>query len=181
MAQRIFTHRIRTESDMAQAVEGHLNKRRVIAAREVSLGRCRFDVVAYDKNARVFKVVECKLHSRPASVGRTFGQAITYYAFIKGHAFDFLDAASRKLPLMRYRRWDEATDGGKKIMVAVYVALTDKACRQPEFLELRAQYPHIGIIRVKPNGRCRNALRRPDGTADSSAAEAKPKTIKIQR
>jgi hypothetical protein len=181
MARGIHKRRIHTESDMAEAVKKHLNKRRVIAGREIKLGRCRFDVVAYDKNARIFKVVECKLHSRPTSVGRTFGQAITYWAVIKGRALDFLDAASRKLPLMRYRRWLEATHGGKKITVAVYVALTDKACRQPEFLELRAQYPQIGVIRVKPNGRCRNALRRPDGTADSSAARAKLKTIGIQR
>ncbi len=179
MARRIHKRSIRTESHMAVAVKNHLNRGRVIAEREIKLGRCRFDVVAYDKNARIFKIVECKLHSSPTSVGRTFGQAVTYSSVLKGRASAFLDAASRKLEKMRYGRWVEATDGGKRIKVAVYVALTDKACRQPEFLRLREQYPHIGVIRVKPNGRCRNALRHPDGTADSRAAKASVRTISL--
>jgi hypothetical protein len=103
MAGRSQKARIRTESDMADAVMRHLNKGKVIAGPEVKLGRCRFDVVAYDKNRRIFKVIECKLHSGPASVGRTFGQAMTYFAMLEGRASEFLDAASRKLPRMRLR------------------------------------------------------------------------------
>jgi len=171
--------RIRSESEMANAVLQHLNKRKVIAGREVKLGRGRLDVVAYDKRAKTFKIIECKLSSRPTSVAKTFGQAVYYLTSLEKRVPEFLDAASRKLPPMRYARWQEATNDGKKITVAVYVALTHKACMQSEFRALRKQYPQIGVIRVRPNGRCRNALRRADGTADAKAANATPKTIRL--
>jgi len=164
---------VKTENDMADAVLKHFNRGKCVACREVKLGRNRFDVVAYDKNQQLFSVIECKLHSKPTTVGRTFGQAMTYLTNIENHAFEFLDAASRKLQPLRFRRWWEATHGWTEINVAFYVALTDKACRQPEFNNLRRMFPSVGIIRVKPNGRCRHALRRPDGTADSKAARAR--------
>jgi NDP-sugar pyrophosphorylase family protein len=67
-----------TESDLTKAVELHLSRRKSLACSQVKVGPSRFDVVAYDKNERLFRVVECKLHSRPSSVGRTFGQVVSY-------------------------------------------------------------------------------------------------------
>lgn len=171
--------RIRTENQMAQAVARHLNRNKTIAWREIKVGRCRFDVVAFDKKRRTFLVVECKLHSRPVSVGRTFGQIVTYRAILTSRGFEFLDATSDKPPQMGFGRWWEATEGGRRFRVEFYVALTDKACRQAEFMSLRRQNPTVGVIRVKPNGRCRHALRRRDGTADAKAAKARPTTIVI--
>jgi hypothetical protein len=163
---------------MVKALLHHFNKGKVIAGSEVKLARCRFDVVAYDKNNKLFRIIECKLHSRPVSVGKTFGQAATYFSVLSGRAFDFLDAASKKIN-MRYGRWMEATHGGKEIALAVYVALTDKATKQPEFWELRAQFPGIGVIRVKPDGRCHDYLRGPDGTADEKTAQALPMKLRL--
>jgi len=171
---------IRTESQMAQAVTRHLNRNKTLAWCEIKVGRCRFDVVTFDRKRRTFLVVECKLHSRPVSVGRTFGQVVTYRAILASRGFEFLDAASDKPPQMRFSRWWEATEGGRRIRVEFYVALTDKACRQPEFMSLRRQHPTVGVIRVKPNGRCRHALRRKHGTADAKAAKARPTTIMIK-
>src|SRR5437879_13901190 len=96
MASRVHRGRIRTESHMAEAVKNHLNKSHVLAESEVKLGRCRLDVVAYDKNARIFKVVECKLHNRLVSVGSIFGKATTYLSVLKRSAFDFIDVANNK-------------------------------------------------------------------------------------
>jgi len=165
---------------MTDAVERHLtSKAKVIVGREVKLGRGRLDLVAYDKNTKVFKIIECKLHSGPTNTAKTFGQALGYFTDLEGLAVEFLDSTSRKLEKMRFGRWWEATDRGREIKVAVYVALTHKACMQPEFPALRAQFPQIGVIRVKPNGSCRNALRRRDGAPNSKGAEALPKTIRL--
>ena len=164
---------------MARAVLRHLNRGKVIAGSEVKLGRGRLDVVAYDGKTKSFKIVECKVSSRPTSIAKTFGQAVYYLTSLKTRILEFLDAASRKLPPMRYGQWREATNEGKDITVAVYVALTHKACRQPEFRAIRAEYPQIGVIRVRPNGRCRNSLLHSNGRADSKAAKARPKTIRL--
>src|SRR6202008_4849375 len=119
--------KIRKESDMVEAVEHHLKRKaKVVVGREVKFGRGRLDLVAYDKNEKILKIIEGKLHSRPTSPGRTFGQLVTYLATMRGRIPQFLDAASKKLP-MRYGRWMEATSNGKKIRVTFYVALTEKA------------------------------------------------------
>ena len=160
---------MKSEKDMAASVRKHFGRGKTVSCGEVRVGRCRFDVVAYDKKDRVFRVVECKLHSRPRNIGSTFGQISSYLTVLKDRAFEFLDRASDGLQ-MRHGRWYEATDGWKRIRVAYYVALTNKACGQPDFIAIRNRYPEIGVIRVKPDGRCRHALRLKNGRADSKAA-----------
>jgi hypothetical protein len=166
---------------MTGAVERHLkNKGKVIVWREVKLGRGRLDLVVYDKNTKIFKIIECKLHSKPINTGKAFGQAVTYLSTLDGQVSKFLDVMSDKeLPHMKFSRWLQATHNGKKITVAVFVALTDKACRQPEFHKLRERFPRIGVIRVKPNGYCRDTLPRPDGTRDPKAAQARPEKLNL--
>ena len=140
--------------------------------------RRRFDVVAYDKREKLFKLVECKRGSRPVNVGRAFGQLVAYYALVSARGYDFVDAFSRKVHL-RYRRWAEATIGGQ-VRVAFYVALTDKACKRVDLLRaIRSVLPHIGIIRVKADGHCRNYVKEEDGRKDYELAKARPQVIKI--
>src|SRR2546422_1177435 len=120
---------VRSENDMALAVARHLKN----SAREVRVGGCRFDVVAYDKKAKVFKVVECKRVSDPRRIGQTFGQVGAYRTIIEKQGFKFLDALSNKLQ-MRFGRWMEATQWAARIQMEFYVALPDEACRDVERL-----------------------------------------------
>jgi hypothetical protein len=160
---------------MVDAVERHLkNNGNVIVWREVKLSRGRADLVAYDKNAKLFKIIECKMHSKPINSGKTFGQATTYLSILGGDVSKFLDEITRKKdsPRMKFSRWMEATSNGKKIRVETFVALTDKATKQPEFQNLRSRFSRIGVIRVKPSGQCRDSLPQPDGGKDPKAARA---------
>lgn len=50
---------IRNEAHMSQAVAARFGK---YAAREVRVGDCILDVVAYDKKMKLFHIVECKSH-----------------------------------------------------------------------------------------------------------------------
>ncbi len=168
---------------MTDAVERHLkNTGKVIVWREVKLGRGRVDLVAYDKNAKLFKIFECKLHSKPINSAKTFGQAVNYLSTLDGdeQVSKFLDVVSSKEESqMKFSRWLQATHNGKRIIVAAFVAFTDKACKQPEFHKLRERFPRIGVIRVKPNGYCRDTLPRPDGTRDPKAAQARPEMLNL--
>ncbi len=165
---------VRTEAQMAEAVAGHLRR----SAREIKVRDCIFDVVAYDKEKRLFKLVECKLGSQATRVGRTFGQVAAYYAVVAARGFDLVNALSKKLPLS-FARLMEATEDGRRIRVAFYVALTDKACKRVDLLRaIKRLLPSVGIIRVKPNGQCRNYIRDRKGK-DFRLAEARPTTIRI--
>jgi hypothetical protein len=170
---------MRKESEMAMAVTRYLggSKR---TTREVRVSGCIFDVVAYDKEKRLFKLVECKLATSPTSIGRTFGQLASYHAAVMDQGYAFVTAVSRRLPLS-FHRLMEATNNATKIQVAFYVALTQKACLNLRLLKsLKSLLPSVGIIRVKPDGHCRGYLLR-DGKRDDSISSAKAITIKIRR
>lgn len=79
---------------MAEAVARYLRS----AAREVTVDGYRFDVVAYDKRERLFKLVECRRGSRSTSIGRAFGQLVAYYAVVSSRGFDFVNAIKELLP-----------------------------------------------------------------------------------
>jgi hypothetical protein len=173
--------RIFSESKMVDAVERHLkNRGKVIVWRETKLVRGRVDLVAYDKNAKLFVFIECKLHSKPTNTAKTFGQAMFYLSTLDGHVSKFLDVISKKKEAsMKFSRWMEATSNGKEIKVEGFVALTDKAVKQPEFNKLRSKFPDIGVIRVKPNGYCLDTLPCPDGSRDQKAARARRTILTI--
>lgn len=167
---------MRTESQMAEAVARHLRR----AAREIKVGDCIFDVVAYDKHRKVFSLVECKLGSKTATMGHAFGQIAAYYAIVAERGFDLVNALSKKLPLS-FRRLMEATDNGRRIQVRFYVALTDRACRRVTLIRsLKRLLPIVGIIRVKPDGKCREYLRL-NGQKETKLAKARPTVIEILR
>ena len=53
----------------------------------------------------------------------------------------------------------EATDNYRRIRIAFYVALTEKACKRVDLLRsMKKLLPDVGIIRVKPDGHCRHYL-----------------------
>jgi len=62
---------VKTEAQMSQAVACNLGK---YAAREVKVGDCIFDVVAYNKKEKLFRLVECKKSSKASKIGHAFGQ-----------------------------------------------------------------------------------------------------------
>jgi len=92
---------------------------------------------------------------------RAFGQLAAYTATIATHGRDFIIAYSKKSSVaMHQGRWLEATADYQHIRIAFYVALTDKACKRINLLRaMKNLLPHVGIIRVKPDGYCRFYLR----------------------
>ena len=159
---------------MALAVARHLGP----AAREIRVGDCKFDVIAYDKRQRLFELVECKRGSHTTTIGHAFGQVATYRAVLTDRGLEFVDAVSKKLSL-RYIRWMEATEKNRRIRVAFYVALTDKACKRVDFIRsVKRLHPFVGIIRVKPDDKCRRYIRI-NGVKDYDLAKARPATIHI--
>jgi hypothetical protein len=149
---------VKTEAQMSQAVAYTLGK---FAAREVRVRDCIFDVVAYNKKDRSFRLVECKRSRKASGIGQAFGQLAAYSATIATHGREFLVAYSKKLAVpMHQGRWMEATDDYRRISVAFYVALTEKACRRVDLLRsMKKILPDVGIIRVKRDGHCRNYLK----------------------
>jgi hypothetical protein len=166
----------RTEFEMAGAVAAHFTK----SAREVKVGDCIFDVVAYDKKERLFRIIECKLGSHVTTIGRAFGQISAYIAILSDLERErkFIDAFTKKVPL-RYERLMQATQENTQLRVAFYVALTDSACEKTNLIRsLKRLLPSVGIIRVKPDGKCREYLRC-NGKRDTKLSEAIPTIIEI--
>lgn len=160
---------------MSQAVAYKLGK---YATREININDCIFDVVAYDKKARLFRVVECKRRSKASAIGHAFGQLATYKATIAAQGGIFLDVYSKRIN-MRLGRWMEATNRYRRIRITFYVALTDKACKRVDLIRsLKESLPEVGIIRVKPNGLCRNYLHE-GKRKDTAIAQARPITVRI--
>jgi len=82
---------------------------------------------------------------------------------------------------MRLRRWMEATDNYRRIRIAFYIALTDKACKRVDLLRsMKKLLPDVGIIRVKPDGRCRHYLRI-GKDKDDKLSKPQPVVIEILR
>jgi hypothetical protein len=148
------------EKEMEIAVSKMLAQKGMVVGHQVALGNFRFDIVAYDKTNRVFKVIECKLGSHQTGLGKTFGQLSVYSGRISSLADEFVDSASKKMEKMRFGRWMEATDCGRRIRVEFYVAVSNKACKDVDCLQrLKQQNQSVGIIRCKEDGTCRNYVR----------------------
>jgi hypothetical protein len=167
---------IATEAQMSEAVAGHFKN----SSREVRIGSCILDVAAYDKEQRLFSVIECKLGNDVTTIGHAFGQIAAYHAEISARDQDFLDAYTDRVHL-RWGRLMEATDWNRRLRVAFYVALTDEACARIEQIRLlKEQMPTVGIVRVKANGKCRDHLHS-EGKDNSGLAQAIPVVIDILR
>lgn len=141
---------------------------------------CRFDVVAYDKDRGVFWVVECKPTSREVEISNAFGQAATYHSKIQRYPDQFVNSVSDEKIVMRYRRWAEATDAGRRIRVELYVALENEACRNLAAIRnFRKRYPEVGVIRYKEEGTCQDYLRDEKKEKDFALSRAETLTIML--
>jgi hypothetical protein len=171
--------RVRSEAEMSMAVASKLGK---YATRELKIGDCIFDVVAYNKTERLFRVVECKKSSKASKIGHAFGQLAAYHATIATRGEEFVIAYSRKVPArMHLGRWMEATHNYRRIRIAFYVALTEKACKRSELIRsLKKFLPVVGVIRVKENGFCRDYIWS-GKQRDREIAKARPVTVRILR
>lgn len=169
--------KVKSEAQMSQAIACNLGK---YATREVKVGDCVFDVVAYDAKERLFRLVESKRSRKASGIGRAFGQLAAYSATIATHGRDFIVAYSKKLAVPLHQgRWLEATADYRRIRVAFYVGLTDKACMRVDLLRsMKKLLPDVGIIRVKPDGYCRHYLRV-GKRKDTRLAEPRPVVIEI--
>lgn len=149
---------VKTGSQMSQAVACTLGR---YAAREVRVDDCIFDVVAYNKKEKSFRLVECKKTRKASGIGQAFGQLAAYSATIATHGQEFLVAYSKKLAVpMHQDKWIEATGYYRRFRVSFYVALTDRACKRVDLLRsMKKILADVGIVRVKPDGYCRNYIR----------------------
>jgi hypothetical protein len=86
---------MKTEDDMQEAVAHHLAN---YAAREVNVGGCIFDVVAYNEKTKSFGVVECKPRRKISGIGKAFGQLAAYSAIISTQGRKFIAHIHRHLP-----------------------------------------------------------------------------------
>jgi hypothetical protein len=169
---------LQSELQMAEAVAGHFKN----SAREVDLGKCILDVVAYDKEQKLFSVIECKLGSAFTKISETFGQIAGYQAEISAQPHRFIDAYTHKPEVhLRWGRLMEATNWNRYIRVAFYVALTDAACAQNFDLIRSHKQNHlnVGVIRVKEDGSYKDNLKAADGRRDFELAKAIPTVIPI--
>lgn len=167
---------VKTEAQMSQAVAYNLGK---YAAREIRVGDCIFDVVAYNKKDNTFRLVECKISRKASGIGHAFGQLAAYSALIATCGREFIIAYSKKLKVpMHQGRWMQATDDYRRIRIAFYVALSDRACKRIDLLRsMKKILPDVGIIRVKPDGYCRHYLRIGN---EKDFKSAQPRTITIR-
>lgn len=167
---------LRKERDMSEAVARHLHLSRSTC--ELKVKDCAFDVVAYDERNRLFKIVECKMGTSPRSIGRTFGQVAAYCAVLSDSGREFINEFSKRIQLP-FERLMEATENNKHIRVEFYVALRQDACKRVEFIQaIKGLLPRVGIIRVKPDGKCRNYLRI-NGKKVEGLAKATPTRVKM--
>jgi hypothetical protein len=166
---------MKNESEMSRHVAAHLKK---TSAREIRVGDCKFDVVAYDKKRRLFQIAECKMGSKATVIGHAFGQIAAYCAILSAAGEEFLDAYTKRVSL-RWRRMMEATDQAKQFKVVFYVALEDKACRRIDLIRsIKRLLPNVGIIRVKRNGECRTHLRN-QRKKESELCKAAPIIVRV--
>src|SRR5260370_32279396 len=170
---------VKTETQMSQAVACDLGK---YAAREVRVGDWIFEVVAYNKKEKLVRLVECKLSRKASGIGHAFGQVAAYSATIAAHGRDFVVAYSKKLVVpMHQGRWMEATDYYRRIRIAFSVALTDSACKRLDLLHsMKKLLPDVGIIRVKPDGRCRHYVRV-GKNKDAKLTKPRPVVVELLR
>ncbi|MFI5073231.1 MAG: hypothetical protein ACHP8A_20370 [Terriglobales bacterium] len=148
-----------SEAAMECAVASWLERRSVKVARQVRLDNMRFDVVAYDKERGVFNVVECKPASGHTDIGKALGQLSAYRDKIRNKPDEFVDSVSEKIS-MRFGRWMEATNCGRRIRITFHAALTDKALKDiSRIRDFKEQYPHFGIIRYRKDGSVRGYIR----------------------
>lgn len=154
------------ETFYQKIVQRYVAKRfNCVAVRELNFGGPRFDVVGFSPDTEEFHIVECKRTGRPVDVGKTFGQILAYQAMIYDAGENFLDAFARKLTkdgVVRVPFWKYGARfvDTRMIPVRFYVALRDKACRQPEMLRLiKKNLDQVGIIRIDPYNHCKDYVR----------------------
>ena len=171
---------IGTEAQMAEAVAKHFKNGVLQVPVGVKDRKYILDVVAYDKEQKLFSVIECKLGSDGTTIAKTFGQISGYQQEISTRPHKFIDAFTDKPEIhLRWGRLMEATHGNRYIRVAFYVALTDAASASIDLIRhLKDHHPNVGIIRVKENGTIKHTLKA-DGKRDSEIAKAIPKVIAI--
>ncbi len=171
-------HPKRREERMSRAVARHIKP----SALDVRIGRgCTLDVVAFDKERKVFKIIECKYVKDLRRIGHAYGQLLAYYSALKQPGSEFLDAFAKKTkPEISLTDLMGATQRGKNMQVEFYVGLRDAACKDVHLLRsMKKRLPRVGIIRVKRNGQIRDYIRDQDGRKDRKLTQAKKISIAV--
>jgi hypothetical protein len=132
--------------------------------RELNFGGPKFDVVGFSPSTGEFHIVECKMTSRLAGIGQTFGQILAYKAMIFDAGDKFLNAYLKQLAkegITKISFYTEVAQfaSERKIPIRFYVALREKACLRPDFLRLmKRDLAGVGIIRINKHNQCRDYI-----------------------
>lgn len=173
------------ESVMWTAVEKFARRRRGLncnfVTRNFHFQNVFFDVIGYSTNERTFHVVECKKSVKAAGIGHAFGQLLAYQAVLNQSGYDFLKeffhARTTKVEMDDFM--SPITEG--TLQARFYVGLTDAACRNVGLLQyMKASLPHVGIIRVGENGKCRTDITV-NGREDNTICLSRTVNIPVRR
>ena len=170
-----------TETGMENLVKKWLKKKKYRVESQVRiLGKHRLDLVAYDKRSGVFTVVECKSTSEKSTVNRAFDQLVRYRNAISRQPDEFVDRVSSKMQ-MRFGRWMQATDCGRRVQVEFVAALRDGACNDIQCIrDQKARQSSIGIMRCKNNGKCKLSIKSEDGKRDAHLCKSEVKIFRLK-
>jgi DNA-dependent RNA polymerase auxiliary subunit epsilon len=166
------------EPQMERLVRKWLKRKKYRVESEVRIsGGHRPDLVAYDKTSGVFTVVECKSTHEKSTVKRAFDQLVRYRDAISRQPDEFVDRVSRKMK-MRFSRWMEATDCGRRVRVEFIAGLRDRACDKIQSVrDQKSRRSSVGIIRCKDNGQCKLYVKIESGAEDPQLCKAKVETF----
>ena len=175
-----FCAKTMTETEMELFVKKWLTRRKKkyrVESQVQLFGKSPLDLIAYDKTSGVFTVVECKSTHEKSTVKRAFNQLVRYRNAISRRPDKFVDSVSRKME-MRFGRWMEATDCGRRIRVEFLVGLRDSACDKPQSIrDQKSRHSSVGIIRCKNNGQCKPYVKIESGAEDAQLCKAKVETF----
>lgn len=131
----------------------------------VKLNELQFDVLALDQSRNVFVAIECMYGGQPKTLMEHFSKANSHLEAATRGALNSRMLADqvkdrKGLPKLNSRRLSS-------LQFSVSVALMDKVCKRVDLLRaLKAQFPAIGIIRMKLNSECRDCIYDRSGKQD---------------
>jgi hypothetical protein len=145
-----FCAKTMTETEMERHVKKWLerkNKKYRVGSQVRISGEHRLDLVAYDKSSGVFSVVQCKSTHEKSTAKKALDQVVRYRDAISRQPDKFVDLVSCKME-MRFGKWIQATDCGRRIRVEFFVARRDSACDKTQHIrDQKSRHSSVGIIR----------------------------------
>ena len=155
--------------DMIRALVTHFRMSGMLVRSNVDLGVFQSDVLTLDKSQGAFVAVQCMHGGQPNTLAAHFSKADSYLTAAKCGTLKF------------HALTDKKSKATTRRLLSVSVALMDRTCKRRDLLRsLKAQFPAVGIVRVKMNGQCRDYIRDGDGNKDLALTAGAPVELPAQ-